>query len=75
MSKNTVLIILSATTAFFIGCCGSIAVVTTAAGDGLTWRVFWASCVVGAFQAAKDVRSMLHMPPLTSYSSASTTAS
>lgn len=63
MSTNTAKIILSAVTAGCISGFGSIVVVGVA-GYTVNSTVCKAALFVGILQAAKDVRSMMHLPPV-----------
>lgn len=56
-------IILSAITAFVIGAGGAI-VVVAGSGNDLNKTAWILSCVLGGITAAKDVRSLLKMPPV-----------
>lgn len=61
MSKETVQIVISAITAGFISAGGSVIVVSVS-GYAVTNKVLGIAAIIGVVQAAKDVRSMMHMP-------------
>jgi len=61
MNKTSVAI--SALTAFVISAGGAIGIVA-ASGNTLNQTVWILSAVVGAISAAKDVRSLLQLPPV-----------
>lgn len=63
MSKETIQIALSAITAGCISGFGSI-IVVVGAGYSITPTVVKLAVFIGVVQAAKDVRSMMHMPPV-----------
>jgi hypothetical protein len=56
-------ILLSAVTAFVIGCFGSV-VVVTASGNQLNKTAWILSAGLGLLAAAKDVRAQLKLPPV-----------
>lgn len=56
-------IILSASTAFVIGFAGAIGVVA-GSGNAINSRAWALSVIVGAAVAAKDVRSLMKLPPV-----------
>lgn len=63
MSKETIQIVLSAITAGCISGFGSI-IVVAGSGYAVNATVIKLAVFIGVVQAAKDVRSMMHMPPV-----------
>lgn len=61
MSKETIQVAISAITAGCISAGGSVIVVSVS-GYAVTPKVLLIAGIIGIVQAAKDVRSMLHMP-------------